>query len=244
MRAIALTAVAVIGAVFIGAGSHALAQASAVKKQVKKAPVAKVVSAPQAVATDPTETSRNITVNPGDYLYKIATENGSTVQRLYDANTDIDNPDLIFPGQNVRVPANSEQLATRVLPSNSVAAAQAAAAPAPAPVAAPVAAPAPAPVAAAPVRTYTPPVAAAPAVSGGSVWDSLAACESGGNWAINTGNGFYGGLQFTLSSWQAVGGSGYPNQASREEQIARAEMLKARQGWGAWPACSAKLGLY
>jgi hypothetical protein len=79
--------------------------------------------------------------------------------------------------------------------------------------------------------------------STGSVWDRLAQCESGGNWAINTGNGFYGGLQFTLSSWRGVGGSGYPNMASREEQIARAEILQSRQGWGAWPACSAKLGL-
>jgi hypothetical protein len=93
----------------------------------------------------------------------------------------------------------------------------------------------------APSYSYTP--SSAPAVAGGSVWDSLAACESGGNWAINTGNGFYGGLQFTLSSWQAVGGSGYPNQASREEQIMRGQMLQARGGWGNWPACSAKLGL-
>ena len=80
-------------------------------------------------------------------------------------------------------------------------------------------------------------------VSGDTVWDRLAQCESGGNWAANTGNGFYGGLQFTLGTWQAVGGSGYPNQASREEQIARAEVLLARSGWGSWPACSARLGL-
>lgn len=79
--------------------------------------------------------------------------------------------------------------------------------------------------------------------SGNTVWDRLAECESGGNWAINTGNGYYGGLQFTLSSWSAVGGSGYPHQASREEQILRGQRLQALQGWGAWPACSAKLGL-
>jgi hypothetical protein len=78
---------------------------------------------------------------------------------------------------------------------------------------------------------------------GGSVWDSLAACESGGDWGISTGNGFYGGLQFTLQSWQAVGGQGYPNQATREEQISRGRALQAIQGWGAWPACSARLGL-
>lgn len=79
--------------------------------------------------------------------------------------------------------------------------------------------------------------------SGGSVWDQLAQCESGGDWGIATGNGFYGGLQFTVQSWQAVGGSGMPNQASREEQISRGQALQAQQGWGAWPACSRRLGL-
>jgi uncharacterized protein YabE (DUF348 family) len=77
----------------------------------------------------------------------------------------------------------------------------------------------------------------------GSVWDKLAQCESGGNWSINTGNGYYGGLQFSLSTWRAYGGSGMPNEASREEQIAIAKKLQADAGWGAWPACSSKLGL-
>ncbi|WP_279397204.1 transglycosylase family protein [Curtobacterium sp. VKM Ac-2922] len=77
----------------------------------------------------------------------------------------------------------------------------------------------------------------------GSTWDALAQCESGGNWAINTGNGYYGGLQFTQSTWTANGGSGSPANASRETQIAVAEHVLASQGWGAWPACSAKLGL-
>lgn len=76
-----------------------------------------------------------------------------------------------------------------------------------------------------------------------TVWDRLAECESSGNWSINTGNGYYGGLQFSLASWRAVGGSGYPHQASRAEQIRRAEKLLDLQGWGAWPACSSKLGL-
>ena len=75
------------------------------------------------------------------------------------------------------------------------------------------------------------------------VWDRLAQCESGGNWSINTGNGYYGGLQFSLGSWRAVGGSGYPHRASRAEQIRRGRRLKARQGWGAWPSCTRKLGL-
>ncbi|MBT2502456.1 transglycosylase family protein [Curtobacterium sp. ISL-83] len=87
-------------------------------------------------------------------------------------------------------------------------------------------------------------LAAAPAnAASGSTWDALAQCESGGNWAINTGNGYYGGLQFTLGTWQANGGTGSPAGASRSAQIAVAERVLATQGWGAWPACSAKLGL-
>jgi uncharacterized protein YabE (DUF348 family) len=77
----------------------------------------------------------------------------------------------------------------------------------------------------------------------GSVWDKLAKCESGGNWSINTGNGYYGGLQFSLSTWRAYGGSGLPSNASRERQIAIAKKLQADAGWGAWPACSRKIGL-
>ena len=78
----------------------------------------------------------------------------------------------------------------------------------------------------------------------GATWDALAQCESGGNWSINTGNGFYGGLQFTQQSWNGVGMSGSPVTASRAQQIEAGERLLAIQGWGAWPACSAKLGLY
>jgi hypothetical protein len=76
-----------------------------------------------------------------------------------------------------------------------------------------------------------------------STWERVAQCESGGNWSINTGNGFYGGLQFELRSWEWVGGSGYPHEATKAEQIHRAELLHERQGWNAWPACSRKLGL-
>ena len=83
----------------------------------------------------------------------------------------------------------------------------------------------------------------APAVASGSVWDRLASCESGGNWSTNTGNGFYGGLQFTLSTWHAYGGSGLPSSNSRAAQIAVAKRLQAAAGWGQWPACSSKLGL-
>ncbi|MGI8711485.1 MAG: transglycosylase family protein, partial [Acidimicrobiales bacterium] len=83
----------------------------------------------------------------------------------------------------------------------------------------------------------------APAVANGSVWDQLAGCEAGGNWALSSGNGYYGGLQFSLQSWQAMGGSGYPHQASRAQQIAVGERLRAAQGWSAWPSCSRQLGL-
>ncbi|MDK4329820.1 transglycosylase family protein [Corynebacterium accolens] len=88
--------------------------------------------------------------------------------------------------------------------------------------------------------------AAAPAVADGSVWDAIAQCESNGNWSINTGNGFSGGLQFAPSTWAGLGGTEYAPeawQATREQQIAVAQKVQAAQGWGAWPACTAKLGL-
>ncbi|WP_024799715.1 transglycosylase family protein [Nocardia sp. BMG51109] len=68
-------------------------------------------------------------------------------------------------------------------------------------------------------------------------WDGVAQCESGGNWNINTGNGYYGGLQFTQSTWHANGGSGSPANASKEEQIRVAENVLDSQGVGAWPVC-------
>ena len=90
------------------------------------------------------------------------------------------------------------------------------------------AAPAPAPAASAPI---------------GEPWASLAHCESTGNWAINTGNGYYGGLQFSLSTWRAFGGQGMPHENSPQAQIEVAKRVQASQGWGAWPACTRKLGL-
>jgi LysM repeat protein len=91
----------------------------------------------------------------------------------------------------------------------------------------------------------TTPVIVAPAASAdtASAWDRLAQCESTGNWKINTGNGFSGGLQFTPGTWRAFGGVGVAHHASREQQIVVAERVLAEQGWGAWPACSRKLGL-
>jgi hypothetical protein len=94
------------------------------------------------------------------------------------------------------------------------------------------------------VGTKERPVATANFAGGSSVWDKLAQCEAGGNWAANTGNGYYGGLQFNLSTWHAYGGPGYPHTASRATQIAIATKVRdARGGYGAWPACSQSLGL-
>lgn len=165
-----------------------------------------------------------VEVQPGDYLAKIAEANSTTYTRLFDANENIKHPDIIHPGDKIRIPTADEQLASRALPVVAVA-------------------PTRSTQPSASARRTAPRAAANFAPGDGSVWDRLAACESGGNWSINTGNGYYGGLQFTPASWRAVGGSGLPSQASREEQISRAQALQARQGWGAWPACSSKLGL-
>ncbi|GID26323.1 transglycosylase family protein [Paractinoplanes brasiliensis] len=84
------------------------------------------------------------------------------------------------------------------------------------------------------------PAAAAPSPTADVNWDAIAACESGGNWSINTGNGYYGGLQFSRSTWRAYGGSRFArtaDRASRAEQIAIAERVRDGQGLGAWPTC-------
>jgi len=90
-------------------------------------------------------------------------------------------------------------------------------------------------------------VGAAPAEAATTtVWDRVAQCESGGNWKINTGNGFYGGVQFSASTWKAHGGKGYASQAhlaTKAEQIAIARRVLAGQGPGAWPTCSRRAGL-
>ena len=69
-------------------------------------------------------------------------------------------------------------------------------------------------------------------------FERIASCESGNRWFLHTGNGFYGGLQFTLGSWQSVGGRGYPHWHSKLEQMFRGVRLMRVQGWGAWPVCS------
>ncbi len=103
---------------------------------------------------------------------------------------------------------------------------------------------APAPQPAPPAPTSSAPAPSAPS---GGVWDALAQCESGGNWAINTGNGYYGGLQFAFSTWVGYGGTQYAptaNLATRAQQIAIATKVRdAAGGYGPWPGCAAKLGL-
>ncbi len=174
-----------------------------------------------------------VTVERGDSLSKIGKRYDTTYQRIFYANTEIENPDLIFPGQELRIPDAEEELEERPIPSSAQAPTRVTKATAPRRATAPRAT----------TRVRTPAPAPAATVPSGGVWDSLAQCESGGNWSISTGNGYYGGLQFSLSSWRAVGGQGYPHQASKAEQIARAQALQAIQGWGAWPACTAKLGI-
>ncbi|WP_170977668.1 transglycosylase family protein, partial [Blastococcus sp. CCUG 61487] len=96
------------------------------------------------------------------------------------------------------------------------------------------------PPAAAPPPARTAPGTAAPAPSTGRNWDAVARCESGGNWSINTGNGYYGGLQFSARTWTGFGGGEFAPRAdlaTREQQIAVAERVLAVQGRGAWPTC-------
>jgi LysM repeat protein len=159
-----------------------------------------------------------VTVNQGDTLDGIATAHQTTYVRLFDANTNIQDPDLIYPGDKLRVPDASEQLTERPLPSN-------------APVALSTQ-----PISYAPTqyRVYTPP--AAVRYASGTSWDRIAACESGGNWAINTGNGYYGGLQFTQQTWAGAGGLAYAPRAdlaTPQQQIAVASKLSL----GNWPVC-------
>lgn len=180
-----------------------------------------------AEKSDNKHKSKVVLVKKGDTLTKIAKKNDTTYKRLFNANKNITNPDLIYPGDKIRIPQKDEKLenrfsslfTTRAVDFNHR-------------------------IQKAPSKaSYSTSNSTTVASYSGGVWDKLAACESGGNWSINTGNGYYGGLQFSQGSWSAVGGSGSPANASKAEQIKRAKMLQARQGWGAWPACSAKLGL-
>ena len=169
-------------------------------------------------------------VKAGESLAGIARAAGlSSWRPVYDLNKSIQHPDLIHPGQKLVIPAKGEKVKHRPLPAPAVYR-----------IPSQERAPAPATTASSTQRSSTQRSSVA---VGGGVWDRLAQCESGGNWGINTGNGYSGGLQFTPGTWRANGGGGSAHNASRAEQIRVAERVRASQGWGAWPACSAKLGL-
>ncbi|MGQ0831347.1 MAG: transglycosylase family protein, partial [Microthrixaceae bacterium] len=75
-----------------------------------------------------------------------------------------------------------------------------------------------------------------------ATWERMAQCEANGDWAANTGNGYYGGLQFSLTTWESYGGSGYPHESSKARQIEIGKRLQAAEGWQAWPRCASALG--
>lgn len=129
------------------------------------------------------------------------------------ANPMIHNANLIFPGQVITIPGRDPHTVIAGETLNRIIGGV--------PALPPALGPAPQP----------------PVISSGVNWDAVAKCESGGNWAINTGNGFSGGLQFTLGTWHANGGSGVPQNASRDEQIRVANNVLHSQGIGAWPVC-------
>ena len=180
------------------------------------------------------------TVRPGETLSQIAARTyGSAADwpALWWANRrHIPHPDLITAGQRLALPS-SHQVPPWL--ARAALAATGAARSAPAAPAGATAAPTGATAApAAPAQASSP----APASSGGVNWSAIAACESGGNWAASTGNGFYGGLQFTEQTWLGYGGGQYAssaNQASEAQQIAVAQRVLAGQGIGAWPVCGA-----
>ena len=164
-----------------------------------------------------------VKVREGDTLTRIAHKHKTTYKRLFNANTKIKDPNLIYVGDKVRIPDSKEKIKDRPLPKYATPATSVVAQHIKAEGTAVYVQP----------RTYSAP---APAVSGGSLWDRIAACESGGNWAINTGNGYYGGLQFTQQTWAGAGGLAYAPRAdlaTREQQIAIASKLALSN----WPVC-------
>jgi LysM repeat protein len=179
------------------------------------------------VAAQNAHKRKKVTVEQGDTLSKLARKAKLDSWRpIWDLNKKINHPNLIYPGQKLVIPAKGEKIKHRPLPAPIVTrtiSVERSAAPA--------------------TARRSPVIRSASAPASGSVWDRLAQCESGGNWSINTGNGYSGGLQFSPGTWRANGGTGSAHNASRAEQIRVAERVRASQGWGAWPACSAKLGL-
>ena len=181
------------------------------------------------------------TVQPGDTLSAIAA-------RAYGSEADwpavwwankrqVPDPDLIIAGQRLALPDRPRVptwLARAALAATAAPATAAPATPAPATPAPTVSADPAAP----PAQAASP----APASAGGVNWSAIAACESGSSWGTNTGNGFYGGLQFTEQTWLGYGGGQYAasaNLATPAQQIAVAQRVLAGQGIGAWPVCGA-----
>ena len=222
--------------VVTGLGAAVLASAFALPASAE--PVNAVQRGPAKIVAAQTDQKRKkVTVKQGDTLSKIAKKAKlSSWRPVWDLNKKIKHPNLIYPGQKLLLPAKGEKVKHRPLPAlavTRVVSSERSAAPATRSVA---------PATSGSSRRSTATRSAAAPASGG-VWDRLAQCESGGNWGINTGNGYSGGLQFAQGTWAANGGSGSAHNASRAEQIRVAERVRASQGWGAWPACSAKLGL-
>ena len=219
-RTARLSAVTGLGAVVLVSAFALPAMAEPVDA-VQRTP-AKIV----AVKTD--SKHKTVVVKRGDNLSKIAKRAKLASWRpIWDLNKKIEHPNLIYPGQKLLIPAKGENVKHRPLPALAETphvSQERAAAPASS------------------SRRSTVTRSASTSV-GGSVWDRLARCESGGNWGTNTGNGYSGGLQFSAGTWAANGGTGSAHNASRAEQIRVAERVRASQGWGAWPACSSKLGL-
>jgi LysM repeat protein len=185
------------------------------------------------VAAQSDQKRKKITVKRGDTLSRIAKKAKLASWRpIWDLNKKVAHPNLIYPGQKLVLPAKGEKVKHRPLPALAVTRVVSSER---------AAAPASSSQRSTSRRSTVTRSAAAPA--GGGVWDRLARCESGGNWGTNTGNGYSGGLQFAPGTWRANGGTGSAHNASRAEQIRVAERVRASQGWGAWPACSAKLGL-
>jgi LysM repeat protein len=218
-----LSVVTSLGAALLAAAFALPATAQPVAA-VQRGP-ARIVAAKTAKATPK---HQQVVVERGDSLSKLAKQAKlSSWRPLWDLNTKIKHPNLIYPGQRLALPNKGERIKHRPLPAPAltrVVSVERRAAPA-----------------TSSRRSTATRSSAAPA--SGSVWDRLAQCESGGNWGINTGNGYSGGLQFSPGTWRANGGTGSAHNASRAEQIRVAERVRASQGWGAWPACSARLGL-
>jgi LysM repeat protein len=223
-RTARLSAVSGLGAAVLVSAFALPARADAVNA-VQRGPT-KIIAVAQSDKPD----RKTHTVTRGDSLSKIAkTAKLSSWRPLYDLNKKIKHPNLIYPGQKLVIPAEGEKIKHRPLPALAISR-----------VVSQERTAAPSTTSASTSRRSA---TTRSASVGGSVWDRLAQCESGGNWGINTGNGYSGGLQFAPGTWQANGGSGSAHNASRAEQIRVAERVLASQGWGAWPACSAKLGL-